>query len=390
MSTVISREIVNLIEAFLIAFPVIGLIGPRQSGKTTLMKSMFPEYQYFNLESPDVRAFIESDPAGFIKSQRHVMIDEVQRMPELLSYIQAAVDERQTMGDFIVSGSENLLLSGKISQSLAGRAAYATLLPLSIRELALSGEEAGDLDEQILRGFYPALYSREVSPFTYYDQYVATYVERDLRNISNIRNLSLFRKFLALLAGRIGQVVNYQSLSNDVGVSPKMIESWISVLEACYLVIRLQPYHGNFGKRYIKSPKVYFTDTGLACYLLGIRDKETLLKHYLIGGLFENLCIMDIRKRILNFGGHASLYYYRDSNHNEVGLIIDTGITQIPVEMKSSATFTRSFGKGIRYWKSIVPGALNQPAYIIYNGDDTLANSNFSLLNWRELNQIVI
>jgi len=298
----IPREIINLIETFLLGFPVVGLIGPRQSGKTTLMRSMFPEYKYYNLESPDVRSFIESDPAGFIKSQHNVMIDEVQRMPELLSYIQVAVDERQKMGDFIISGSENLLLSEKIGQSLAGRAAYATLLPLSIRELAASGEEVGDLYGQILRGFYPALYSRNVTPYTYYDQYAATYVERDLKNISNIRNLSLFRKFLALLAGRIGQVVNYQSLSNDVGVSPKIIENWISVLEACYLVIRLRPYHGNFGKRYIKSPKIYFTDTGLACYLLGIRDKETLSKHYLIGGLFENLCIMEIHKGILNSG----------------------------------------------------------------------------------------
>jgi len=381
----ISRETKNLIETFLLGFPVIGLIGPRQSGKTTLMKSMFPEYKYYNLESPDVRSFIESDPAGFIKSQYNVMIDEVQRMPELLSYIQVAVDERQKMGDFIISGSENLLLSEKIGQSLAGRAAYATLLPLSISELVASGDEVGDLYGQILRGFYPALYSRNVTPFTYYDQYVATYVERDLKNISNIRNLSLFRKFLALLAGRIGQVVNYQSLSNDVGVSPKIIESWISVLEACYLVIRLRPYHGNFGKRYIKSPKVYFTDTGLACYLLGIRDKETLSKHYLIGGLFENLCIMEIHKGILNSGGNASLYYFRDSNHNEVDLIIDTGIKQIPVEMKSSATFTQSYGKGIRYWKSMSPSAGNQPAFIIYNGDEKLENTDFSLINWSEL-----
>jgi predicted AAA+ superfamily ATPase len=386
---VIPREIKNLIVTFLTGFPVIGLIGPRQSGKTTLMKSMFPEYKYINLESPDVRSFIESDPAGFIKSQHNVMIDEVQRMPELLSYIQAAVDERQRMGDFIISGSENLLMSEKISQSLAGRAAYATLLPLSISELMASGNEREDLYGQILRGFYPAVYSRNVSPFTYYDQYVATYVERDLKNISNIRNLSLFRKFLALLAGRIGQVVNYQSLSNDVGVSPKIIESWISVLEACYLVIRLRPYHSNFGKRYIKSPKIFFTDTGLACYLLGIRDRETLSKHYLIGGLFENLCIMDIHKRILNTGSNASLYFFRDSNHNEVDLIIDTGIPQIPVEMKSSATFTPSYGKGIRDWKSVVPGSANQSGFIVYSGNDKLENADFSLLNWSELNQIV-
>ena len=380
----------GLIETYRLGFPVIGLIGPRQSGKTTLMRSMFPEYKYYNLESPDVLAFIESDPAGFIRTQHNVMIDEVQRMPELLSYIQVAVDERQMMGDFIISGSENLLLSEKIGQSLAGRAAYATLLPLTIGELAASGEDAGDLYERILHGFYPALYSRNVAPFTYYDQYIATYVERDLKNISNIRNLSLFRKFLALLAGRIGQVVNYQSLANDVGVSPRIIENWISVLEACYLVVRLRPYHSNFGKRYIKSPKIYFTDTGLACCLLGIRDTETLSKHYLIGGLFENLCIMEIHKMISNSGSNASLYYFRDSNQNEVDLIIDTGVKQIPVEMKSGATFTQSYGKGIRYWKSLAPGAASQPAFIVYGGDSRPENGDFSILNWSELNRIVI
>ncbi len=367
---------------------IVSIVGPSGAGKTTLLKHIFQNYAYCNLESPDVLSRVQIDPGGFVRSGHNMIIDEIQRMPELLSYIQTTVDERGSMGDYIISGSENLLLSAKISQSLAGRAAYATLMPLTMGELEHSNKVKSDIYEQILFGFYPAVYSRQVKPYTYYDQYVATYVERDLKSISDVKNLSLFRSFLALLAGRIGQVVNYQSLSNDVGVSAKTIEHWISILEACYLVIRLRPYHNNYGKRYIKSPKIYFSDTGLACYLLGIRDKEALMRHHLIGGLFENYCVMDFQKRIFHGSSHASLYYFRDSNGNEVDLIIDTGLRQIPIEIKSGATFTKSFAKGIKYWNSKQTEEASRHGFVIYNGDDQFENKEFTLINQKNMAQI--
>lgn len=383
----IERQIKNKIIELCKSFPVLGIIGPRQSGKTTLLRELFPNYKYYNLESPDQLAIVENDPATFIKTQNNIIIDEVQRYPDIFSYIQAEVDEREQMGDFLISGSENLLLSQKISQSLAGRAAYSTLLPLSINELESSMQAKPNYYEQILKGFYPAIYSRKVKPSIYYNQYISTYVERDLRNISSISNLSLFRKFMALLAGRIGQVVNYSSLSNDVGVTANTIEHWISILEACYIVIRLQPFYNSFGKRYIKSPKIYFTDTGLACNLLGINKVDELVNHYLIGGLFENLCIMEIQKHIENSFSTSKLYYYRDSNGNEVDLIIDDGIDQTPVEIKSSGTFSKSFLSGLEYWKKINPNSKN--SYVIYSGDSKELGKDNSLINWKDISKIL-
>jgi predicted AAA+ superfamily ATPase len=386
----INRELTGKIEQLSKKFPVVGLIGPRQSGKTTLLKSLFSGFRYYNLESPDTLAFVESDPGGFIRGQSQIIIDEIQRFPSLLSYIQAVTDERQKTGDFIVSGSENLLVSEKINQSLAGRAAYATLLPLSLGELALAKSIKKDINEQIVQGFYPAVYARHIEPGIYYDQYTATYVERDLKNLSHINNLSQFRKFLALLAGRIGQVVNRESLANDVGVSAATIENWFSLLEASYIIIRLQPYYHNFGKRHIKSPKIYFTDTGLACYLLGITNAGVLARHYLIGGLFENLCIMELQKYLLNHFTGARLYFFRDSNGNEVDLIIDNGTERIPVEIKSSATFSSEFLKGLKFWNTLAGAKTN--GFVIYTGHSTGHSmdetAGFSLLNWKDLSAL--
>jgi uncharacterized protein len=390
----IKRLITSQIDRLKKGFPVIVVTGPRQSGKTTLIRKIFPDYQYFNLENPETLGIVENDPAGFINANTHkVIIDEVQRVPQLVSYIQAAVEEQHIMGNFILSGSENLLISEKVNQSLAGRAAYINLLPLSIEELKSHEPVTDKVYEQIFTGFYPAIYDKGIKPVDYYDQYIATYVERDLKQISNITNLSLFRKFLALLAGRIGQLVNTSSLANDVGVAPNTIENWISILEASYLVFRLQPYYENYGKRYIKSSKIYFTDTGLACRLLGLTSASEVSKHYLVGGLFENLIIVELKKHILNHSKSAKLYFFRDSNGNEVDLLIDGGISQITIEIKSGATFSTDFLKGLEYWQKLKndqPHTKSSlPGFVIYNGNNAHKAQNYELLKWSKLNNLL-
>jgi predicted AAA+ superfamily ATPase len=394
-NTMISREIEGKMAELAKWYPVIGLIGPRQSGKTTFLQNSFAAYSYYNLESPDIHEFVSKDPLGFIKGGRNLIIDEIQRFPQLLSYIQVVVDERQKPADFIISGSENLLLSEKISQSLAGRAAYATLLPLSLSEIRShrpgnTGRDVNEVHELytvLFCGLYPAVIAKNIPPNIFYDQYIATYVERDLRSISNISDLNLFRKFLALAAGRIGQPVNLQSLSNDIGISPKTVERWISILESCFILFRLQPYHSNFGKRYTKAPKIYFYDTGLACHLLGISNPESLKTHFLIGGLFENLVISELQKAIANRIGRAKLYYYRDSNGQEVDVLLDTGKRLLPIEIKAGATFTGSYLKGLDYWKKNRNDEEGQ-RFLIYTGENRKLGDVF-ILNWAALESLL-
>ena len=385
----IKRQITSQINRLKKGFPVIAVTGPRQSGKTTLIKNIFPKYTYFNLENPETLNMVENDPAGFINTNNHkIIIDEVQKVPQLLSYIQSTVDEQKTMGNFIINGSENLLLSQKINQSLAGRAAYINLLPLSNQELSQNKLPTKNLHQQIFTGFYPAIYDRKIDPIDYYNQYIATYVERDLKQISQINNLSQFRNFLSLLAGRIGQLVNLSSLANDIGVAVNTIENWISILEASYLAFRLQPYYKNFGKRHIKSPKIYFTDVGLACRLLTLTKPLDLKSHFLIGGLFENLVITEIKKYIINNSKSSTLYFYRDSNHNEIDLIIDTGNTQIPVEIKSSGTFSSQFTSNLKFWQKNSIGA-EQKGFIVYTGKQSLVGNHTQLLGWPKLDPLL-
>lgn len=388
----IKRQMTQRINELKKAFPVIVVTGPRQSGKTTLIREMFPDYEYFNLESPQTLQSVQNDPAGLVNPKTHkIIIDEVQRVPELLSYIQVAVDEQHIAGNFILSGSENLLLSEKINQSLAGRAAYVNLLPLSYEELKSAGKEYKNLYKQIFTGQFPALYSKKYQPIEYFEQYIATYVERDVKQISNLINLNHFRKFLGLLAGRIGQVVNNVSLASDVGVSPNTIENWISILEASYIIFRLQPYFENFGKRHIKSPKIYFTDTGLACRLLELSEPEQLKNFFLIGGLFENFIILEVKKYLQNTKPTAKLFYFRDTHANEVDLIIDQGTTQIPLEIKSGSTFSPSFLKGVRYWTKLLNDESPKkalPGFVIYAGNKLYKTDEYSLIQWQDLNQV--
>jgi predicted AAA+ superfamily ATPase len=385
----IKRDIESKIRELAKNFRVVAITGPRQSGKTTTAKELFANYDYYNLENLDNLRAIEHDEGGFIRQNSNVIIDEVQKLPTLLSYIQTTVDERQENGDYVISGSQNLLLSEKIGQSLAGRAGYATLLPLSIAELRREKLLKKTAWQQIFNGFYPAYYAGSTPNIElFYDNYIQTYVERDLREIKSVQDLSLFRKMLALLAGRIGQVVNYESLSNDVGVSRTTIENWLSILEQSYIIYRLQPFYKNFGKRYIKSAKIYFVDTGLACYLLGIKSAEDVEKHYLRGGLFENMIILDIYKTIINKLINVGIYYFRDSNGNEVDLIVNIGDKQIPIEIKSSSTFSADFTKGIDFWNTLSSEKV-QKKTIIYTGKTDYITEELRLYNWTDIAQTI-
>jgi predicted AAA+ superfamily ATPase len=382
----IKRNLAESIKSVMKGFPVIAVTGPRQSGKTTLIRELFSDYAYFNLENPNTLMMIEADPLGFISDYpSHVVIDEIQKYPALLSYIQTTVDSRKEMGAFVISGSENLLLSEKIGQSLAGRAAYATLLPLSRDELEESGLAPVSIYEQLFRGGYPALYDREITAEQYYSQYLSTYVERDARMILNIANLNAFTRFLFMAAGRIGQVLNLSSMAGDVGVSSPTIDGWLSVLEASDIAFRLYPYYNNFGKRFIKSPKLYFYDTGLACNLLSLKSSEELKQHYLLGGLFENYCITELLKKQTNAIERPSLYFFRDSKGNEVDVIAERGAKRIPIEIKAGKTYSGSFLRGLEYWKQI--SAEEPDGYVIYTGASQKIGK-YRLINWQEIHNI--
>ncbi len=379
------RSLGEKIKLLSTKFPVVAVTGPRQSGKTTLIRSLYGNYKYYNLENLEFLNLVEKNPAGFIKSNSKIIIDEVQKLPDLFSYIQVSVDNKKIMGDYVISGSQNLLLSQNISQSLAGRAAYITLLPFSYDELKSKNLQKKSVYGQILTGFYPAIYDRDINPTDYFNEYIITYVERDVRQLINIVDLTQFRKFLGLLAGRIGQLLNLSSLANDVGVSHNTIEGWISLLEASYIVYRLPPYFGNFGKRLIKSPKIYFYDVGLACRLLNISSEEELITHSSVGNLFENLVISEIQKYINNFSKSATLYFYRDNTGNEVDLVIDTGGGQIPVEIKSAGTFSNDFLKGIDRFVSLDKDLKANHRFVIYAGVQTGEFDNTNLLCWNNL-----
>lgn len=367
----ISRDYTNELNALKKWFPVVAITWARQVWKTTFLIEQFPDYEYFNLESPDTLSMIEQDPGQFLRSKSHIIIDEIQKCPILFSYLLEIVDTRKIMADFIISGSENLLLSEKISQSLAWRAWYLRMNAFSFQELQSQNLLSDDYVQQIFKGFLPIIYDREIDPVRYYNEYIATYLERDVRQIKNVQNLDLFRKFVSLLAGRIWQMINYQSLINDVWIDEKTVKSWISVLEASYITFKLHPYYDNFGKRYIKSPKIYFMDTGLACRLLKISSVEELKNHNMIGNLFENMIIAEIMKQINIHWNWEECYFYRDSNQKEVDLIIDKANTQIPIEIKSSGSYNQDFEKWIKYRKELNsnnPKKHPENWFIIYTG----------------------
>lgn len=368
-------------------YPVVSVMGPRQSGKTTLVKNAFSNKAYANLEIPDQRLAAQSDPKGFLNQfPQGAVLDEIQRVPELLSYIQAIVDENKVPGMFILTGSHQLELHEAISQSLAGRVGLLSLYPLTQNELRQAGFEL-ELADQIYHGFYPGVYSDNLNPTQAYRFYMQTYLEKDVRQISQIQNLMLFQNFVKLCAGRIGQIIDYASFSNEIGVSANTIKNWISVLEASYIIIRLKPYFENFGKRIIKSPKLYFTDVGLAAYLLDIQKPSHVARDPLRGYLIENLSIMELCKYCHNRGREPNIYYYRDSQKNEVDIIIKHGHQLIPVEIKSAQTFDKSFLKGIKYFKKLTKDRVKR-SYLVYSGNIKQSISDIQLLNYRDITSI--
>jgi predicted AAA+ superfamily ATPase len=368
---------------------IISITGPRQSGKTTLAKYTFPKYEYHNLERPNTLRFAQSDPQSFLQNNdgKHLIIDEIQRFPELFSYLQVMVDEQQIPAQFIITGSQQFALNEKITQSLAGRVANMTLLPLSLEELTNTSKRKNYVD-LMFQGFYPAIYDQNLKTAQFYDDYIFTYVERDVRSLKNIGDLTNFQRFLELIAGRVGQVLNLNSLANDIGVSYKTIDAWISVLEASYIVFRLKPYYENLGKRLIKSPKIFFYDTGLLCYLLGIQSPNILRRHFSFGHIFENLVISEVIKHKYNYRNNFGIYYVRDNNKNEVDLVLDGGLSQIGIEIKSSQSFSNDLLSGLDYWHKL-PGKKNKLSYLVYAGDHEQKVREHQVTNWQKVHQII-
>lgn len=369
---------------------IISITGPRQSGKTTLSKAFFSDYEYNNLELPDTFRFAKSDPLNFLKSHkgRHMIIDEIQRLPELFSYLQVLVDEHQAPAQFVITGSQQFALNEKITQSLAGRVANLTLLPLSLEELLAHNHNSLDYFELMFRGFYPAVYDLDLKTNDFYADYVFTYVERDVRQLKNIGDLTNFQRFLELIAGQVGQVLNLNSLASDIGTSYKTIDAWISVLEASYIVFRLKPYYENLGKRLIKSPKIFFYDTGLLCYLLGIQSPEILRRHFGLGHIFENLVIAEVMKHKFNYRKNFGLYFVRDNNKNEVDLVLDGGLSQVGIEIKSGQSFSSDLLSGLDYWQKL-SSKKKKLSYLIYAGKHEQQVGNHQIYNWQKINQVV-
>lgn len=383
----IRREISEKVLQYSNQYPVITITGPRQSGKTTLSRMLFDKKQYVSLEDIDERIFAQNDPRGFLnRFPEGAIIDEIQRVPDLISYIQTIVDEKQAEGMFILTGSQQFELLENISQSLAGRTALVKLLPFSLNEAYQPPGESPLLDEVLYTGFYPRIFDKQLNPTEAMQFYVNTYIERDLRKLINIKDLSKFEIFLKMCAGRTGQILNLSSISNDCGINHNTVKSWLSVLEASYIIKLLKPYYKNFNKRLIKSPKLYFLDTGLVCFLLNILNKDQLMLHPVKGALFETFVVSEILKARFNSGKPDNLYYFRDNMGNEVDLICDYGQKVVQIEIKSGQTIAEDFFKGLAYFSKLHGNISN--SYIIYGGDNSFSRNNAQIVKWADINKI--
>ncbi|KKP94819.1 MAG: hypothetical protein US13_C0014G0007 [candidate division TM6 bacterium GW2011_GWE2_36_25] len=370
--------------------PIIAITGPRQSGKTTLAKAIFHDYEYVSLENLNMRTLAQQDPQGFLKNYdtyTGVILDEVQQVPELFSYLQGIVDEKPRPGFYILTGSQHFLLSQAISQTLAGRIAIFTLLPFSIVELEKENLLSTDANQTIFTGFYPRIFEYQLQPAEWYPGYIQTYIERDVRNITRIVDLSQFQNFLTLCAGRIGQLLNISSLANDAGVSVQTARAWLSLLEASYIIYFLHPHYKNFSKRLIKSPKLYFYDTGVACSLLEIEDVQQMMKHYLRGGLFESMIITELMKESYNHNRRPHTFFWRDKSGHEVDCIIEKSTELFPIEIKAGATAVPDYFEALEYWNKLAQADPSQSS-VIYAGDKKHTFKGISLFGWRSIHEL--
>lgn len=379
----IARQIENQLRHLAEIYPVVTITGPRQSGKTTLAKALFPRHKYVSLENFDIRQMAQADPKGFLKSfSAPVIFDEIQRVPELLSYIQTIVDENKQNGQYILTGSHQPLLGESVTQSLAGRTGILRLLPFSISELNAAGIEL-ERDQYLYQGFMPRLYDTGLDAKNLYRDYFATYVEKDLRLLLNVKDLNAFETFIKMLAGRVGQLINLSALSNDIGVSSQTLSQWLSVLEASFIIFRLPCYFENFGKRLVKSQKLYFTEPGLAAWLLGINSPEQISRDPLFGGLFENMVVAEALKCRLNFGEMPELYFLRDSQGLEADLVFRMSHDRlIPIEIKGGITWNKNFGKNLLKLRKLSPKFAE--GYVIYAGNLTPEIDGIKFINFKD------
>jgi len=384
----IQRVLGSLIVRAAEKMPVIAVTGPRQSGKSTLVQEIFPGHVYSNLEDIEQRRFARDDPKGFLLNLGNkAIIDEVQYAPDLLSYIQVTVDQAKIPGQFIISGSQNLLLMESVAQSLAGRVAIFNLLPFSLEEIQPTNIALLNYEGYILKGFYPRIYDLDLDPTTWLLDYIKTYVERDLRQIINVSDLNTFRQFLEICAGRIGQLVNFSEIGNLIGVSYQTVHKWLNVLQTSFIIHTLPPYHRNFNKRIVKTPKLYFYDTGLACALLNLRTVDDLNRHFAKGALFENFVINEILKNSLNRNLPPRHYFWNAAGANEIDLLLDRGGRLLPVEIKSGRTINTNFFDGLKYFQPLA-GVLPSESYLVYGGDEVQKRSLAQVLSWKNLGDI--
>lgn len=389
---VINRELKHYLKKLSQQFRAIAVMGPRQSGKTTLVKETFPDYAYVSLENIDTRKIALEDPRGFLSAYsqaKGVIIDEIQEAPDLLSYMQGIIDQEYRPGYFIITGSQHFLMYEKITQSLAGRIALLTLLPLSISELKEACVLPTTVESLLLKGCYPEPYAHHIPISTWCTNYINTYIERDVRQIIKISDVVTFQRFLALCAARVGNLLNYAELARDCDISPNTAKAWISILETSFIIKLLYPYYRNYNKRVIKSPKLYFYDTALVCSLLGIRTEEELFLHPIKGALFECLMISEIFKYNFNANEKPQIYFWRDVQGHEIDCIVEKSFDQIiPIEIKSGKTITKDFFKGLVDWKDISEQE-DAPSYVLYAGNESMELQKGNIFSWNNITDML-
>lgn len=386
---IINREITPFLIRLAKQFGVVAIMGPRQSGKTTLVKNTFPDYAFVTLEDVDKRLLATEDPRGFLLSfagHKGVIIDEVQEVPQLFSYMQGIIDQENKPGRFIITGSQNFLMHEKITQTLAGRIAMLTLLPLSVAEIKAANLLPRDVESLLLKGCYPKLHAQEIDVKVWCTSYISTYVEKDVRQLLKITDVLTFQRFLKLCAARIGNLINYAQLAQDCEISPHTAKDWMAVLEASYVIKMVTPFYKNFNKRVIKAPKLFFYDTGLVCSLLGIRTAEEIFNHPIKGALFESFAMSEFFKYNFNHIEQPSIYFWRDAQGHEIDCIIEKSVNcAVPIEIKAGKTISQDFFKGLLDWQKITGQEVGPGMFVVYGGNDTIEQAQKNVFAWHAI-----